>query len=127
MWMSYNANPQNNRVGDCTVRAISKATDRLWEETYLGLCLMGFIMHDMPNADSVWGQFLKNNGFRRRMLSCDDGLCTTVREFCEQHPEGMYIVCPQGHVLTVIDGDYYDTWDSGNEIVLYYWQRKDED
>lgn len=126
MWMSYNANPENNRVGDCTVRAISKALDKSWVETYLWLCLMGFMMHDMPNADSVWGQFLKNNGFRRRMLSCDDGLCTTVRGFCDQHQDGLYIVCPPGHVLTVIDGNYYDTWDSGDEVVLYYWKREDE-
>lgn len=24
----------------------------------------------------------------------------------------------------VIDGVYYDSWDSGREVPLYYWQKK---
>ena len=35
----YNPNPMARSVGDCTVRAISKATGQDWEETYIGLCL----------------------------------------------------------------------------------------
>lgn len=126
MWEQYNANPAHNRVGDCTVRAISKAMDKTWEEIYMRLSLMGFMMHDMPNADEVWGQFLKMNGYRRSIMSCDDGLCTTVSEFCERYPEGTFLVCPQSHVLTVIDGKYWDSWDSGDEVVLYYWMKKGE-
>ena len=34
-WQSYNPNPvSGQRVGDCTVRAISKATGQDWETTY---------------------------------------------------------------------------------------------
>lgn len=28
-----------------------------------------------------------------------------------------------GHVVCVQDGYYYDSWDSGNEIPIYYWER----
>jgi hypothetical protein len=27
------------------------------------------------------------------------------------------------HVVAVIGGDYYDTWDSGEKVVLYYFER----
>ncbi len=30
----YNANPLLNNVSDCTVRAISKAENKTWDETY---------------------------------------------------------------------------------------------
>ena len=32
--------------------------------------------------------------------------------------------CIDGHVVTVQDGKYYDTWDSGNEIPVYYWEKE---
>ena len=35
----YNPNPVGRSVGDCTVRAIAKALDQTWEETYVGLAL----------------------------------------------------------------------------------------
>ena len=53
-WQSYNPNPvSGQRVGDCTVRAISKATGQDWETTYAGLSAYGFMLCDMPNAN--WG------------------------------------------------------------------------
>ena len=33
----YNPNPDRNRVGDCTVRVICKATDLSWEHVYCAL------------------------------------------------------------------------------------------
>lgn len=29
----YNSNPERKLVGDCVIRAISKATDQTWEDT----------------------------------------------------------------------------------------------
>ena len=34
MFKYYNANPFGRRINDCTVRAISLATNRTWNETY---------------------------------------------------------------------------------------------
>ena len=44
-------------------------------------------------------------------------------QFSYDHPEGEYILGTGNHVVTVINGDYYDTWDSGNEIPIYYFER----
>lgn len=124
MYKNYNPNPFGSRVGDCTVRAISKATGNSWVETYLNLCVTGLLVGDMPSANSVWGKYLKEQGFTRELVKEDCDHCYTVEAFCKEHPVGKYILCTNGHVVCVIDGDYYDSWDSGNEIPIYYWKEK---
>ena len=47
----------------------------------------------------------------------------TVDDFCGDHPVGTYILAIDGHVVCVQDGFYWDTWDSGQEIPIYYWER----
>ena len=54
--------------------------------------------------------------------TCPD--CYTIADFCNDHPYGTYILATGTHVVAVIDGDYYDTWDSGNEIPIFYWQKE---
>ena len=41
------------------------------------------------------------------------------------NPEGKYLLATGTHVVTVIDGDYYDTWDSGDEIPIYYFTKEE--
>ena len=120
-WVTYNPNPiYGNRVGDCTVRAISKALGQDWETTYAGLSAYGFMRGDMPNANHVWGSYLKSKGFRQYIV---DDYTYTVDDFCVDNPVGTYILAIDGHVVCVVDGKFYDTWDSGGEIPLYYWKR----
>ena len=124
VWHSYNSNPKHNRVGDCTVRAISEVLNQDWEQTYIDLCLQGYILSDMPSADYVWGAYLRLKGYSRSTLPncCPD--CYSVHEFCEDHPLGRFVLSIPGHVVAVIDGEYYDTWDSGNEIPTYFWHKE---
>ena len=44
-----------------------------------------------------------------------------VNDFCVEHPRGAYVLGLRNHVVAVIDGHYYDTWDCGERPVLYYW------
>lgn len=60
----YNPNPSHNRVGDCTVRAIAKATGKTWEQVYAALSVYGYMRCDMPTANHVWGAYLRSQGFR---------------------------------------------------------------
>ena len=120
----YNPNPKNQRVGDCAVRAISKAVGTDWQETYIALCAEGLALRDMPNSNYVWGMFLKKYGFEEHMISSVCPNCITVAEFAKDHPKGRYVLACQAHVVTVINGTYFDTWDSGNEIVLYYYKKE---
>lgn len=121
----YNANPFHNKVGDCTVRAISKALNQNWYETFVDLCLQGIALCDMPSANNVWGAYLKSKGFERNILPDTCPNCYTVEDFCEEHPIGTYILALGTHVICCQNGFYYDTWDSGNETPIYYWRRKE--
>lgn len=125
MWKQYNPNPRSERVGDCTIRALAKATGQEWDKVYAQLCLQGYVMADMPSANNVWGAYLKKEGYKRYIVpdeSCPE--CYTVEDFCNDFPEGVYILALSGHVVCVTDGDYYDTWDSGKEIPMYYWKKE---
>lgn len=123
MFVKFNPNPDGLNVGDCTVRAICAATGESWESVHKHLCDLSRAMCDMPSADRVWWQFLRQNGFSRRRVidQCPD--CYTVADFARDHPRGMYILCPQGHVVCVINGDWLDTWDSGETVPIYYFMR----
>lgn len=120
----YQPNPTGKSVGDCTVRALSKALGQTWEDTYVGLALEGFMRGDLPNADSVWGPYLKARGFSRNWIPDDCPDCYTVGQFAEDHPEGTFILSMPGrHVVAVVDGEYNDSWDSGGEVPQYYWTK----
>lgn len=128
-WTYYNPNPKHNRVGDCTVRALSKALDQDWDTTYAGLSAMGYMLSDMPSANRVWGRYLRKHGFFQNIIDDNGDDFYTVTDFCKDHPYGTYVlaILDPGHVVCVVDGMYYDSWDSGNEVPQYYWARMDED
>lgn len=121
----FNKNPAGKSVGDCAIRAVSKALGQTWEEAYAGLALEGFLRGDLPNADDVYGHYLHRHGFRRHLIP-DDGLGRyTVDDFANDHPHGVFVLSiPGRHVVTVVDGVYYDSWPSGNETPGFYWAKK---
>ena len=126
MWVEYNPNPAARKVGDCSVRAIAKALNKDWETSFALLAKNAFQMCDMPSSDAVWGSVLRQHNYIKNVVpnSCPD--CYTILEFCKEHPKGTFVVGTGGHVVTVVDGDYYDSWDSGNEIPIYYWMKMEE-
>lgn len=123
-YINYNPNPMGLSVGDCTIRAISKVTNKSWKTTYLNLVLQGYKMYDMPSANRVWGEYLREIGYVRRFIPDTCPNCYTVRDFCMEHSIGRYILGTGEHVVAVVDGYYYDSWDSGNEIPIYYFERR---
>lgn len=125
-WHRYNPNPLENRVEDCVQRAISAALDVDWDTA-------SDMVHDMAKSmglpehtDAAWGAILRRNGFYRAIIpnTCPD--CYTVADFCREHPHGVYVLKTTGHVVTVIDGQVWDTWDSTGEIPIYFFYRRYE-
>ena len=127
MYKFYNPNPMKKLTGDCVIRAICKLTGDDWETVYIHVIVQGYKMKDMPNQNVVWGAYLASKGYSRHLIPEECPLCFTLRDFCERYRSGKYLVATGSHVIAVEDGDYYDTWDSGDEIVLYYWRKEEED
>lgn len=92
MYIHYNPNPRGLRVGDCAVRAASKAAGETWGSTYAALCALGYDCGDMPNANHVWGRYLNERGFSRHALPDTCPICYTVADFCREHPRGVYVL-----------------------------------
>ena len=124
-YIPTNPNPNNNYTGDCVIRAISIAENKEWDDVYVELMVKGFAMKDMIESNELWNSYLHGLGYSRYIIpdSCPD--CYTVREFAEDHPHGTYILGTGSHVICVIDGDYYDTWDSGHKVPIYFWMKKE--
>lgn len=124
MWIEYNPNPVARRVKDCAVRAIAKALDISWESAYSLLVASAVAMGDMPDSNAVWGSVLRMKGFYRKAIPDTCPVCYTAEDFCEDNPEGTFVLSFEGHVATVVDGDIYDTWDSSQCIPQYYWYKE---
>ena len=127
MWREYNPSPSGRRVGDFAIRAIAKALNVDWEMAYIMVAVEGFIEADMPSSNAVFGSVLKKNGFKRYVIPDSCPACYTVSEFCYDNPEGTFVIGTGSHVVTAVNGDYYDTWDSGQEVVQYVWEKNKED
>lgn len=86
------------------------------------------MMGDMPSSNDVTTRYLLSNGFDLHIIpvaSSDcSGECYTALDFCGDHPTGTYILCTGSHILAVVDGVIYDSWDSSDVVPVYYFQKK---
>lgn len=124
MFVLYNPNSKGNwRAGDCVIRAITKALDTDWGRVYSELSVYGYSLGDWGNSNFVWDAYLRDIGFKRYVLPNSCPLCYTVSDFADEHPKGTYILATGRHAVTVSDGNYYDSWDSGKEVPIYYYHK----
>lgn len=129
----FNDNPYGLHVGDCVIRAISTALNYNWFMVHDELSFLSRKMADMPSSNRVWKTYLEELGYKETMIENTCPRCLTVHQFCQDHPYGSYIlstceykkansiIVTGTHVVAVIDGKYYDTWDSGGDIPLSYF------
>lgn len=122
-YIYYNPNPLNKDEDDCVVRAITRLFDSDWDTVYMRLSIQGYANKSILVTDRLWGQYLRDNGFKVRPLPDTCPNCYTVRAFAQDHPKGRYLLKCYGHVVAVVDGDYYDTSDTGDMIPIYYFER----
>lgn len=124
MFVLSNPNPHNNNTGDCVIRAISIAEGRDWDDVYLDLMVKGFFMKDIIESNELWNSYLHSLGYARYIIPdcCPD--CYTIRDFTVDHPDGTYILGTGTHAVAVVDGNHYDTWDSGDKVPIYYWKKE---
>lgn len=119
----YNANPVANRTGDCAVRSVAVALGVDWDTAFDLIAENAKQMGEIMESNAAWGSVLRQHGFNRAVIpnSCPD--CYTANDFALDHPRGVYVLGFGNHVATVIDGKLIDTWNSSDEIPVYYWYK----
>ena len=124
MYSYANPNPLGLTTSDCVVRALSILLNQSWDKTYTDLCLTGFSMGMMPSTNAVHQQYLKQHGFEMQLLPSNCPNCITIKEFSELYPKGRFFLATGDHVVALIDGTYFDIFDSATDIVTYYFAAK---
>lgn len=123
-----NARDIEDKFGDCQIRALSKALGCTWIEAFdsiIPICReeqVGLIF-DAPV--SIRKRMLDKLGFTYYGVSNKKGTNRpTVWEFAKTHPKGTYICNVAHHEVAVVDGQYFDTWDSGDCSMYGYFERR---
>ena len=112
----YNANSKGNFVNDCTIRAISVAENKTWDETYEELSRIaqknGILLDDVnfidPFLDSRYNRIYGNEIY--------------VGEFAENHPKGTYLITMNGHITCCINGCVIDSFDPRCKKIFDVWE-----
>lgn len=124
MYKYYQPNPQQKKTDDCVIRALTKALDCDWDTASVYAMTQQIRDADIFVKNYVWGNLLLRNGYTKHSLpnTCPD--CYTIKDFANDYRRGTYIVGTGDHVLAVIDGDYYDSFDSGEMIPILYYRKE---
>lgn len=116
-----------DKVGDCQVRALAKVLGLSWLEAFdltIPICreLQTYTIFDSELNKTK--EAMARLGFEYTGISNKKGSKRpTVKSFALSHPKGKYIVSVAHHVVAVVDGIYYDTWDSGNKSLYGYYTK----
>lgn len=115
MFRFYNANEKNRFVDDCTIRAISLAEDKTWNETYKKLSNLARRRGMMMDSVKFIEDYLDE---RYDRVYSDD---KSVGQFVENHPRGIYLLTMNNHISIAIDGFIYDTFDCSDRVLKMAW------
>jgi hypothetical protein len=114
LFIKENINPLGKKTTDCVIRAIAKAEGKEWLEVFDILVKLARENYTIPNGKDNYKEYLekypKINVFH---MVANKKKRYTVKEVSKW--QGTYIVQTARHLTTTIDGNYYDTWDSGNK------------
>ena len=119
----HNENPKNRITGDCTFRAIARATGKSWEEVVRKMAEMsiktGYAVNDKKGIE----KYMESIGWiKMPQPRKADGTKYTGAEFAKKN-QGNRRVCMIGghHVTCIIEGKVNDIWDCTNKCIGNYW------
>ena len=116
MYKFYNANSKGNFVNDCTIRAISLAEGKTWDETYVELSRIaqknGIILDDVNFIEPLLDS-------RYKRVCCKSKY---VGQFVDDHPIGTYLITMNGHITCCINGTIFDTFDCRDRTMWCAWR-----
>lgn len=124
MWKYFNPNPVAAREEDCAIRAVCAALGISWDRAFDMIADNAKQMGAMMHNNAAWGSVLRQHGFTKRIIPNSCPNCYTAADFCHDHPRGVYVLGFDRHTATVRDGVLMDTFDSLDEIPIFYWTRE---
>lgn len=129
----YNANPKNRFTTDCVVRALSTGLQLPYNQVVMELaemqCKTGYNARDVKTIDL----YLKSKGWVKcKQPRKYDNTKYTGREFCNHiqqytmdYPERLIANIGGHHIVAIVDGRVWDTWNSTDGCIGNYWMDKD--
>lgn len=129
-WVYYQPNKKDikDKYGDCTIRALSKALGVTWLEAFdltIPICREEQVTNVFNAPIDARKRTMDKLGFDYTGVSNKRGTTRpTVYTFAKDHPTGTYICNVANHEVAVVDGKYYDTWDSGNCSLYGYFTKR---
>jgi hypothetical protein len=127
----YNPNPKQKfhkdgtpykwKYGDCAIRAIARLCDLNWDGAFdlaVGYCRDNHMVCSDPYLIDV---MMKDLGYAKTGYKTRERM--KVKDFCKAHTHGRYMCNVAGHVVAVVNGKYYDAWDSGEMYVTSYYEK----
>lgn len=127
-WRYYQPNKKDlkDKYGDCVIRALTKALGMEWMEVFEELLPYAKELQCMPNSKCCYEKYLTDKGFTYIGISNKKGSKRpTVQSFAKNHKEGTYFLNLANHVVAVVDGYFYDTWDSGDCCMYGYYVKEE--
>lgn len=111
-----------DNYNDCVIRALTKALNKTWLEVFDELIPISRDMQCPYNVKECYEKYILQNGLKYQGISNKKGTKRpTVKQFTKEHKQGTYILRVAHHIVTVVDGIYYDVWDSGDCSLYGYW------
>lgn len=111
--------------GDCVIRALTKALEMEWKAVFNELVPYAIEMQAMPNNKVCYEKYIADKWLVWYGCKAKKGCKRqTVSTFTKSHKSGVYILRVAHHLVTVVDGNYYDTWDCGDKAVYGYWTKE---
>jgi len=110
-------------TGDCVVRALTKATGKDWLQVFEELIPIARELQCMPNDKKCYTEYLKAQGCVYNGISNKAGTTRpTVASFARKHKHGTFVARVANHLVAIVDGHFYDTWDCGYKSLYGYWE-----
>ena len=120
-----------DKFGDCTIRALSKAWNCTWVEAFdkmIPICREYQTCNIFNVPIALRKEIFEKLGFTYSGVSNKKGnKRPTVESFAKDNPKGTYIANVANHVVAIVDGKYYDTWDSGKCCLYGYFKKGAEE
>lgn len=127
VYFQPNKKDLKDRFGDCQVRALCKALDLTWVEAFdltIPICREVQTYTIFGGSCDIGKANLAKLGFVYHGVSNKRGTTRpTVDSFAKDHPTGRFICKVAHHVVAVVDGKYFDTWDSGSCSMYGYYEK----